>query len=84
MEYVTDAPLEKDEMGLCDLENQSLHVKDGLPAEQERSTLLHEAIHAISDSLGLNLSEKQVQGLETGLFDMNSRNPRLFPYLRKR
>jgi hypothetical protein len=84
VEYVKDAPLAKDEMGQCDLEAQALHVKDGLKAEQEASTLLHETIHAISDSLGLNLSEKQVQGLETGLFDLNSSNPRFFPYLRKR
>jgi hypothetical protein len=84
VDYVKDSPLEKDELGICDLEKQAIHVKDGLPGEQERSTLLHETIHAISDSLGLNLNEKQVQGLETGLFDMNTRNPRLFTYLRKK
>lgn len=74
----------KDEMGECDLENQNLTIKEGIPAEQEKSTLLHECIHAISDSLGLNLSEKQVQGLETGLFDLNAANPRFFPHLKRR
>ena len=84
MEYVNEAPLGKDEMGLCDLEAQAIHVKDGLKAEQEGSTVLHECIHAISDSLGLNLSEKQVQGLETGLYDLNRANPRFFPFLRRK
>ena len=76
--------MEKDELGECDLENQSITIKDGLKTEQETSTLLHECIHASSDSLGLNLTEKQVQGLETGLFDLNRSNPRFFSYLRKK
>ena len=84
VDYVTDVPLAKDEMGLCDLEAKAIHVKDGIKKEQESSTLLHECIHAISDSLGLGLTEKQVQGLETGLFDLNNSNPRFFSYLRKR
>jgi hypothetical protein len=84
VEYVSNVPLEKDEMGQCDLEAQAIHVKDKLKSEQEGSTLLHECIHAISDTLGLSLSEKQVQGLEAGLYDLNARNPRLFSYLRKK
>jgi len=81
---VTYGQLAKDEIGECDLENQSITIKDGLKPEQEKSTLLHEFIHAISDSLGLNLTERQVQGLETGLFDLNASNPRLFTYLKKK
>lgn len=81
---VTYAPMTKEELGECDLESQNLTIKDGLKVEQETSTLLHECIHAISDSLGLGLSEKQVQGLETGLFDLNTANPRFFSHIRKR
>jgi hypothetical protein len=82
---VTYGPLAaKDELGESDLENQALTVKDGLKPEQEQSTLLHECIHAIADSLGLGLTERQVQGLETGLYDLNNSNPRFFSYLRKR
>ena len=73
----------KDEIGECDLEHQAIALKDGMKLEQEQSTLLHECIHAISDSLGLGLTEKQVQGLETGLYDLNSSNPRFFSYLKK-
>ena len=74
----------KDDIGECDLESQTLSLKDGMKPEQEQSTLLHECIHAISDSLGLGLTEKQVQGLETGLYDLNSSNPRFFSYLKKK
>jgi hypothetical protein len=82
---VTYGPLaHKDELGEEDLENQHITIKDGLKHEQEASTLLHECVHAISDSLGLGLTEKQVQGLETGLFDLNKSNPRFFSYLRKK
>lgn len=79
---VTYCGMPKDELGECDLERQSIKLKDGMKTEQEQSTLLHECIHAISDSLGLGLTEKQVQGLETGLYDLNASNPQLFSYLR--
>ena len=75
---------EKDDLGECDLEKQTLTIKDGMKLEQEQSTVLHECIHAISDSLGLNLTERQVQGLETGIYDLNNSNPRFFSYLRKK
>jgi hypothetical protein len=81
---VTFCAMPKDELGECDLERQHLKVKDGLKTEQEQSTLLHECIHAVSDSLGLGLTEKQVQGLETGLYDLNSSNPQFFSYLKKK
>ena len=76
--------LDKDHIGESDLETQTITIKPGLKAEQETSTLLHECIHAISDSLGLGLTEKQVQGLETGLFDLNSDNPKFFSHIRKK
>lgn len=83
VEYAKESPsLEADEIGCSDLENQHITVKDGMKPEQEKSTLLHEVIHAISDTLGLNLTEKEVQGLETGLFAFNRENPRFFSYLK--
>jgi hypothetical protein len=83
VEYATgSAMLDKDEIGCSDSEKQHITIKEGLKGDQERSTLLHETIHAVSDTLGLGLTEKQVQGLETGLFAMNRDNARLFSYLR--
>ncbi len=76
--------LKKDDIGECDFEKQTITIKDGLKKEQEKSTLLHECIHAISDTLGLGLSEKQVLGLEAGLYDLNNSNPRIFSFLRRK
>ena len=81
---ITYKAMPEDDLGECDLENQELTVKDKLKPEQEQSTVLHECIHAISDSLGLGLTEEHVQGLETGLYDLNKSNPRFFSYLRRK
>jgi hypothetical protein len=81
---VTYCVMPKDELGECDLERQAIKLKEAMKLEQEQSTLLHECIHAVSDSLGLGLTERQVQGLETGLYDLNSSNPQFFSYLRKK
>lgn len=41
------------------------------------SVLLHEAIHAIDDQFGLNLSERTVRVLETALANLIIDNPAL-------
>ncbi len=76
--------LKDDDLGESDLENQHITIKDGLKPEQEKSTLLHECLHAISDTLGLGLNEKHVQGLETGLWALLKDNPQFVSYLRRR
>lgn len=74
----------KDEIGECLSETQTINIKHGLKPEQERSTILHECIHAIDYSLGLGLTEKQVMGLEAGLYDLANSNPRFFSYIKKK
>ena len=76
--------LSADDIGESDLETQHIKIKDGLKPEQEKSTLLHEVLHAISDTIGAGLSEKQVQGLETGLWDVLKHNPKFVTYLRRK
>lgn len=83
VEYAEDSPsLKPDLMGASDPTSQCITILEGLKPEQEKSTLLHESIHSISDTLGLGLTEKQVQGLETAIFAMNRDNPRFFSYLK--
>ncbi|MDX1486558.1 MAG: hypothetical protein R3268_00050 [Acidiferrobacterales bacterium] len=57
--------------GLCISYNHEIWYDESLSVEMAVSTILHEVIHAIDDHLGLNLTEQQVQGLETGLFSLN-------------
>ena len=54
--------------------------------ELPRMTLLHELLHIVSDLNGLGLSEKQVLGLETGLYGVFSDNEELkdFVFMKKK
>lgn len=57
-------------------------IDKDLPTEAKASTLLHELLHALSDSLKLGLSENQVCRLEAGLFSLLRDNrDTLVPYL---
>ena len=57
-------------VGCCYFVEQVVMIKACLDYDSKMSTLLHEIIHMISDQLSLNLSEKQVCGLEAGLFSI--------------
>jgi len=51
--------------------------------QQRRDTLLHEIIHAVSDSIKLKLKEKQVHALACALLAVLRDNPELVEYLLK-
>lgn len=76
-------PRNDGELGECLSEPQIITIKEGLKDEQEASTLLHECIHAIDYQLGLGLTERQVLGLETGIYDL-LHDPQFVSYLKKK
>jgi hypothetical protein len=80
--YVKGKPLEKDELGEVDLHEYKIAVRDGLAADKEKAVALHEVVHAIDDILELNMTEKQVNGMENGLFAFLRENPRFINWLR--
>lgn len=82
--YVSGAPLEDDDLGECSVDSLTISVRDGLSPEKERLILTHELVHAIEDVLGLKLKEKQVEGLETGIYALIRDNPSLLRYLRRK
>jgi len=82
--YVSGAPLEENDLGECSVDSLTISVRDGLPPEKERLVLIHELVHAIEDVLGLKLKEKQVEGLETGIYALIRDNPSLLRYLRRK
>jgi len=47
----------------------------GLEKSVDDATVLHEAIHIISDHLSLDLDEHEVSGLSQGLFALFKDNP---------
>ena len=57
-----------DVMGLCSSANNTIDLKDGMQFEKEQEVLLHEVIHAISDLMESNLTEKQVSTLAVGVY----------------
>jgi len=84
IQFVKGHPLEEDDMGECDDENQLISVCDGLPLGNEQDTVLHECIHALDKQFGLKLKEAQVTGLATAMLAFLKDNPSLFSYLRKK
>ncbi len=74
-------------IGSCDRRQTTLIIKPGLSPTMEVSTVLHEVIHAITDSTGLTetitheLEETIVNALAPTLLDTLRRNPQLVAYL---
>lgn len=81
--YVTGSPLEEGDTGECDYDAAIISIRDGIESQLERSSLLHEVLHALDDQLNLRLTEKQIEGLENGLFQIAVDNPRFFAFVRK-
>lgn len=83
IKYVEGEPLSKDDNGECSVDTMTLYIREGMVPQQERSVVLHETLHAVSDLMGLKLTEKQIEGLETGLFQIAVDNPRFFSNIRR-
>ena len=81
--YTKDT-LEDGSMGECDVAGHKVTIREGLEPDIERTIIIHEFFHVISDLMGLNLSEKQVEGLETGWYALVRDNPGLARYLMRR
>ena len=69
-------PLEDDphkEPNLCgkvDSHNSLIYLDYTLDKQQLNETILHEAIHVISDDFGLNLSENKVKTLAVSIYSL--------------
>jgi hypothetical protein len=81
VQYLTGAPLSESDIGEHDMQKQLISIRDGLHSQQEASAFLHECLHAISDALGVGLTEAQVLALETGLFALFKDNRDFGVYL---
>lgn len=63
-----------DKIGLIDLRANKIYLADIENEDTIKETLLHEIIHAIEHSLGLDLSEQQVVALSSGLYSVAKEN----------
>ena len=81
IDYCVDDTIINDEMGVFGryhIANQKIQIAKDIGISQQNSTLLHEIIHVISYHLRLELTEQQVSGLETGLFEYLTTNEHPF------
>ena len=79
-----EGDLTEDKMGLCDTLNQRIWIEEGLQYDTQRETILHETLHAISDEMGLGLSEEQVSGAAKGVLSVLIDNPSFAKFLLKK
>ena len=61
-------------LGRCDSDSCTIFLMDGMEGQQERDTLLHEALHAIDSELKLDFTEQQVHALASSLYALFNQN----------
>lgn len=73
-----------DKLGEHDSTQQVITLLASQHQEAIRDTLLHEVIHAVSDAMNLDLREKQVASLATGLVQIFRNNPHFLQFIATR
>lgn len=61
-------------VGQCDLDNKQILLKMGESDDETSWTFGHEILHAISHEYGLDLTERQVSGVERALMKVTKLN----------
>lgn len=79
--YGSTTPLNEEDQGNCNYQQQEICVREGLGPDEERSTLLHEAIHALAYAMNIKMTEGAVESFEAGLYALLVDNPDLVSYL---
>jgi hypothetical protein len=66
-QLIEEKRLKAGDWGLCDLSRARISIARGLDPDVALLTLYHEVIHAIEQTLSLNLTEEQIDGLAAGV-----------------
>lgn len=70
--------------GSCEATKQKITILHDMPADEERDTLLHEVLHAIEEAMGLDMPDRHIRLLATGLYAVFRDNPEFFRYIGER
>ena len=54
-------------LGFCDTNSNTVKLRKTLKGDKLDEIFLHECIHAIDEQMGLNMKEKQVNGIAVGM-----------------
>ena len=65
-------------LGLADFNGQKISINSNHTKQTQEIALIHEILHIVSDSYGLNLSEHQVKILTHGLISVYKDNSNIF------
>lgn len=84
VKYTMASPVDDEAQGHCDYMKHRIAIREGLAPSEERSTVLHEALHCVSHAMGLHLPESHVERLENGLYALFADNPELAAYLSRK
>jgi hypothetical protein len=84
VKYTTEYPVNDDTEGHCDYLTLKITIRKDLAPAEERSTLLHEALHCVSHAMGLHLEENAIERLESGVFALLVDNPAFLDYIKKK
>jgi Zn-dependent peptidase ImmA (M78 family) len=72
--YIDDGGRNDPNMGCSDTKMLYINIKKSLPKENQILTLLHEVIHIVDDMLLLEMKEKQITALASGLYQIVKSN----------
>jgi hypothetical protein len=67
--------------GSCNVEKQKITICTTLTHDQHGEVFLHETFHAISDAMGLDLSEEAITALGCGSWAVFKNNPEILELL---
>ena len=70
--------------GLCEAVKQKISIDHDLPPDEERDTILHEVFHAIEDAMGIDMADRNIRCLATGMYAVFRDNPDFFRYIGER
>lgn len=65
---VEDNQFSNSSMGRSNTRTGEILISSKMPPDIREETILHEVIHILSDTLGIDLSENQVLALSSGLY----------------
>lgn len=62
-------------LGVADMVNSRILLREGMKKDLRDSTLVHEAIHMIADIIGVPLDEEQTRQMTAGFYSLVVDNP---------
>lgn len=81
--YHDEGVLQFENNGLFCHDDLTIDIKNKLPLPLEQEVVLHELLHAISDSMNVELTEHQVTAVAAGIVQVLRDNKSLLDYFRQ-